>query len=481
MTLNDVIAILPLAMLGAWAVLLMLVDLWIPAGRKGITAVLAALGLVLTLGLSLSKAGTVTIALNGMLVIDGFAIFLDVLFLASGLAAIALAYDYLRRLGIERGEYYPLMLLAILGMMLMTYAEDLLVVFLALELLSIPLYILAGFARLDLESEEAALKYFLMGSFSSAVVLFGIALLFGASAHTSLSGIVAALQSGQANLPMFLVGAALLLVGFSFKSAIVPFHMWTPDVYQGSPSSVTAFMSVGAKAAGFAALLRVFVTAFPGLAADLTPLLWGLAALTMLVGNLLALTQSNIKRLMAYSSIAQSGYLLMAFVPYARGEMLGDSVAAMLFFLVSYSLTTLGAWAVIIAVEKAEGKGLSINEYAGVGRRYPLLGIAMTVFMLSAIGVPPTLGFWGKFYLFRTALAGGFTGLALVGVLTSLLSAYYYLRVVVVMFMQTGIEEARSERWLNITAALAAAALVLFSLFPGGLFNAAAQALIQLP
>jgi NADH-quinone oxidoreductase subunit N len=314
MTLDDLYTILPLIILATWALVLLMVDLWIPSNRKGITALLAAAGLVVALGFVLGRGPSSESAFNNMVTVDGFAVFLDVVFLMSGLAGIALAYDYLKRLGIERGEYYSLLLFTITGMMLMTYASDLIIVFLALEFLSLPLYILAGFARLRPESEEAALKYFLLGAFSSAIVLYGISLIFAASATTNLYAIVTSIQSGDINQSLFLVGAVMLLVGFSFKSAIVPFHMWVPDVYQGAPSSVSGFMTVGAKAAGFAAMLRVFVIALPALAADLTPILWALAALTMVVGNVVAIAQRNIKRLLAFASIAQSGYLLMAFV-----------------------------------------------------------------------------------------------------------------------------------------------------------------------
>lgn len=480
MTLTDLMTILPLAVLVAWTTVLLLVDLWIPKDRKGITALLSAFGLALTLGLSLARGQQSQQAFGGMVVVDGFAVFLDVIFLVSGLASIALAHDYLKRMNIMRGEYYSLLLYAISGMMLMTYAYDLIIVFLALELLSIPLYVLSGFIRLDLRSEEAALKYFLLGTFSSGLVLYGIALIFAATARTDLPGILAAVELAPANLTMFLVGGALLLVGFSFKGAIVPFHEWAPDVYQGAPSSVTAFMSVGAKAAGFAALMRVFVVAFPSLSADLTPVLWGLAAITMVLGNIVALAQTNLKRLLAYSSIAQSGYLMMAFVPYGQGIVLSDTIAAMLFFLAGYALTTLGAWAVVIAVEKAEGKGLELQDYAGLGRKYPLLGAAMTVFMFSFIGAPPTLGFWGKFYLFRTAVEGGFTSLALLGLVASIFSAYYYLRVVVVMFMRSGEPEARRDPWLVLTAGVSALAVIGFSLAPGSLLNLALQAVLKL-
>ncbi len=482
MTLDDLMTILPLVILVGWGLLLLMVDLWVPRQRKGITAALAAVGLALALAFSLVNRGQTQLAFNGMAVVDGFATFLDVIFLGSGLVGVALAYNYLKRMGIERGEYYSLLIFTISGMMLMTYAYDLIVVFLALELLSLPLYILAGFVRLQVESEEAALKYFLMGAFSTGFVLYGTALVFGATAHTDLVGIVVAVRDNSADLLLLLVGAALLLVGFGFKSAVVPFHMWTPDVYQGAPSPATAFMSVGAKVAGFAALMRVFVVAFPVLATDLTPVLWVLAALTMIVGNLAAIAQSNVKRLLAYSSIAHSGYLLMAFVPYGQSQTLGaaNTIPSILFYLVAYSLSTLGAWAVIIALEKAEGGGLDLADYAGLGRKYPGLGLAMTVFMFSFIGVPVTLGFWGKYYLFRTVLEGGFTGLALIGLLASLVSAYYYLKVVVLMYMRPGEPEVVKDPWVRLTAIAAAVAVVVLGVVPGLLVHLAVNALLYL-
>jgi NADH-quinone oxidoreductase subunit N len=477
---NDLIAILPVIVVAVWGALLLLVDLWIPVERKGITAALAALGLAAALVLTLLQTEKGIFAFNGMAVLDNFAVFLNVIFLLSGLAGIALAYGYLARLDIERGEYYPLLMFTISGMMLMSSANDLIVVFLALELLSIPLYILSGFARSRVDSEESALKYFLLGAFSSAFVLYGVALIFGATAHTDLPGIIAAIKTNVANTGLLVVGGALLLVGFGFKVAVVPFHMWTPDVYQGAPSSVTGFMSVGAKAAGFAALMRVFVTALPSLAADLTPVLWVLAALTMIVGNVMAVAQTNIKRLLAYSSIAHAGYLMMAFVPYGNRAVVGDSVASLLFYLVAYAFTSLGAWAVVVALEQKDCQGQTLNEYSGLGRKYPWLAVPMIIFMFSFTGVPPTLGFWGKFYLFRTAVQGGFTSLALIGLLTSLVSAYYYLRVVVVMYMRPGEPVVSQDRWVTLTAVVAAAAVVLLSLVPTPLFTWATQALLRI-
>ncbi len=483
MTLSDLNSLLPLIFLAVWACVLLLVDLFIPKKRKGWTAFLAAVGLAAAMGLTLAHAGQEGTAFSGMVVLDGFSSFLNLLFLATGLLAIALAYGYLRRMGIERGEYYALLLFSVTGMMLMAQAADLIIIFLALELLSIPLYVLSAFARPRLDSEEAGLKYFLLGSFATGFVVYGIALVFGATGATQLAEIVSAVAgsgSGPAvNLVLLGVGAALILVGFGFKVAAVPFHMWTPDVYQGAPTPVTSFMAVGAKAAGFAALLRIFVTALPALEVDLVPVLWGLAALTMLIGNLLAISQTNIKRMLAYSSIAHAGYILMALVAYGNPLVAGDAVASALFYLVTYAITSFGTWAVVIALEKAEGKGLEIADFAGLGRKRPLLAAAMAVFMLSLTGMPPTLGLIGKFYLFRTAIQGGFIGLAIIGVLTSLISAYYYLRVVVMMYMREGEPETTREPWLDLTWGLTALATVLLSFLPMALFAWASGAVLK--
>ena len=479
MTLSDVNAILPLVVLVGWSLLLLLADLWIPAGRKGWTALLAALGLVVSLVLTLLLIGVSQSVLSGMAVVDGFSTFMNVIFLASGLVAVPLAYDYLKRMKIERGEFYSLLLFSVTGMMLMAYAYDLIVVFLAIELLSIPLYVLAGFARPRVDSEEASLKYFLLGAFSSGFLLYGIALIFGATAHHDLVGITQALTGGN-NTLLFLVGAVLVLVGFGFKVAAVPFHQWAPDVYQGAPTPVTGFMSVAVKAAAIAALLRVFVTAFPGLAVNLTPVLWALAAITMIGGNVLAITQSNIKRLLAYSSIANAGYLLMAFVPYGMGpQPLANSIASSLFFLVAYGLTTLGAWAVVVSLERTEGKGLELDDLAGLGRKHPWLALSMLIFMLSLTGVPLTLGFWGKFYLFRTAIQGGYLSLALVGLLTSVISAYYYLKVVVIMYMKAGEPVVAPDRWVRLTAIVTAAAVLVLAFVPDPLLHLAATAIMK--
>ena len=469
--------ILPQVVTVIWACALLLVDLAIPKDRKAWTAALAALGLLVALGMTIAQMGQDTAgAFGGMVIRDGFALFLNVLFLASGLVGIAVAYDYLKRMGIQRGEYYTLLLFSITGMMLMAQAGDLIIVFLALELLSIPLYVLAGFARPKPESEEAALKYFLLGAFSGAFLVYGVALVYGATGTTGLTAIIQRLGVGAVDMPLMVIGAALVLVGLGFKVAAVPFHMWTPDVYQGAPSPATAFMSVGAKAAGFAALLRIFIAAFPMVMPDVTMVIWMLAILTMFVGNIVAIAQSNIKRMLAYSSIAHAGYILMALVTYELEGVNANAVASALFYLVAYAFTSFGAWSVVIMLEKAEGAGLAIEDYAGMGRKYPVLAAAMAVFMLSFTGVPPTLGFMGKFYLFRTVIEGGYIGLAVIGVLTSLISAYFYLRVIVVMYMKDGEPEINKSFWLQLTAIGLAALTVVLSLASAPLLNWAANA-----
>lgn len=481
MTQADLYTLLPIIVLTVWALVLLLVDLFIPDDRKGWTALLAAAGLALTAGFTISLSGTgAYIGFNGMVLLDGFATFVNLLLLFSGLMGIAVAYNYLKRMDIERGEYYSLILFSIVGMMLMAQASDLIVVFIALELLSIPLYVLAAIAQPKQNSGEAGIKYFLLGAFSGGFVVYGIALVFGATKTTALLGIAEAATSGAANVPLMLAGSALILVGFAFKVAAVPFHMWTPDVYEGAPTSVTAFMAAGAKIAGFAALMRVFVVAFPTLATDFAPVLAVLAALTMIVGNVSAVSQTNIKRMLAYSSIAHAGYILMAFVAFSNADVSASAVAAGIIYLVAYAITNFGSWGIVIALENGEGKGLNIEDYAGLGKSNPLMAASMTVFMLSLTGLPPTLGLVGKLYLFRAVVAIDMYWLAVIGVLTSLISAFYYLRVVVIMYMREGEPKTDNEGWLQLTWGTMAVATVLLSLMPASLFEAAFAAAKQL-
>ena len=476
----DLQVLLPQIVLVAWACALLLVVVFNKDLEPGTVPFLTLLGLLATGVFVLFQIGLEAEGFGGMLVVDGFSTFIDLLLILGGLLTVALSYGYLQRMNLARGEYYALLLFSISGMMLMASAGDLILVFLALELLSIPLYVLAAFARPEARSEEAGMKYFLLGAFASSFLLYGVALVYGATGSTSFTAIVAAVAGGLAH-PLYLVlGAGLILVGLGFKVAAVPFHMWTPDVYQGAPTSVTAFMALGAKTAGFAALLRTFLVILPSISEQITPVLLWVTIATLIAGNLLAIAQNNVKRMLAYSSISHAGFILMAVVAYGSDAARFDVVASSLFYLLAFAFASFGSWAVVMALEQREGRGLEFSDYAGLGRKHRGLAIAMAVFMLSFTGVPPTLGFAGKFFLFRSVLEGGFVGLAIVGMLASLISAYYYLRLVVVIFMQDGEPQVVRETWLNLTAMASAVATVLLFVFSEPLFGWAAQAVIKL-
>jgi NADH-quinone oxidoreductase subunit N len=485
MTPNDFDAILPILTLAGWASVLLLIDLWIPKARKSITALLAVSGLAVTtvvlVAVAVRYRGQTLTGFGGMVQFDGFSIFVQVLLLMTGIVAVMLALNYLKQSRLERGEFYTLLLFSISGMLLMAQAGNLIVVFLALELLSIPLYVLAGFARPQTDSEESAMKYFLLGAFASGFLVYGIALTYGATRTTDLAGIWTAVSQSAdlAKDPLLLAGAALILVGLCFKVAAVPFHMWTPDVYEGAPTIVTAFMSVGAKVGGFSALLRVFFTAFPALAGEWALVVAVISALTMILGNVAAVAQSSIKRMLAYSSIAHAGYILMAVAAGGQGALAADGASAALFYLLAYALMNLGAWAVVMAVEKHNGELMTVDDLAGLGATRPWLAAAMFLFMLSLTGLPPTIGFVGKFYVFRAAINAGYMWLALIGVLTSLVSAFYYLRVVMVMWMKPGEGRATTSLSLNLVVAGAALAVFVFGLAPTPIISAAGVALLK--
>jgi len=408
-----------------------------------------------------------------MLVVDSFANFLNVTFLLTGFLTLLISVSYLSRNDMDRPEYYMLILFSIAGMMLMGMANDLILVFLALELLSIPLYILAAFAWPRPESEESAMKYFLLGAFSSGILVFGVGLIYGATGSTSLPEVLAGIGDGGL---LGMAGVAFLLVGFAFKVAAVPFHMWTPDVYEGAPTAVTAFMSVGAKVGGFAALLRVLLVALPDVGDAWVNAVAALATLTLILGNFVAIAQPNIKRMLAYSSIAHAGYILIAVAASAKSP---DGLGSALFYMFAYLFTNLGAFAVVIAVERRENQGLLLDDYKGLAKRSPPLALAMAYFMLSLTGVPPTGGFSGKFYVFRAAVDADLVWLAIIGVVTSVVSGYYYLRVVYLMYMQEGEGEITSKLSLNSAVALAALATVVLGLLPGTWFEMARDAVLN--
>ncbi len=476
-------AITPLLVLFGWACALILVDVFLVRNKR-VTAWLAALGILVTLALVIlhitSSDGASEEALLGMLMVDGFALFLQVVFLLAAFIGILFSLDYLTRTNIDRGEYYTLMLFTTGGMMTMAMAADLIMIFLSLELLSIPLYVLAGFARPRQESEESAMKYFLLGAFASGFLVYGIAMTYGGVQGTALSDVLAALQPGVEPNPLLLVGLGLILVGLGFKVAAVPFHMWTPDVYQGAPTPVTGFMSVGAKAGGFAALLRVLVLAFPTLAGQ-----WGIAieviaGLTMVLGNVVAVSQTHIKRMLAYSSIAHAGYILVAVAATQNAGVVNEAASAALFYLMAYAFTNLGAFAVVIAVERDDGSGGLIDDFAGLGKARPLLAAIMTLFMLSLIGIPPSAGMVGKWFIFRAAVHADLVALAIVGVITSVISAFYYARVVLVMWMKEGEAAVLLRPALVAALALTALGTLALGIYPTPLFDLAQRSLLML-
>ena len=443
--------------LSAGAMLLLLLE-FIPARAGSNRGAILSLLTLLAGGASVFRVRDADRSLfSGMFVHDAFTVFFTLLFCTIGALSVLLSWNYAKRTRINQGEYYVLLLCATLGMILMAATNDLITVFLGLELMSLALYILVGFRRARLESNEAALKYFLLGAFASGFLLYGIALVYGTTGSTNLAAIGRFLaESPMAHNPLFVTGVLLLLTGFAFKVSAVPFHMWTPDAYEGAPTSITAFMSAGAKAAGFAALLRVMLHVLGGSQEQWAPLLSVIAALTMTVGNVTALLQSNVKRMLAYSSIAHAGYLLVAVV--AGGK---DGASAALFYLAVYSIMNLGAFGILTLLGREQEERVLLSDLAGLGFRQPLLGIAMTLFMLSLGGIPPTAGFMGKVYLFGVALRAGLVPLVIVGVLNSVVSVFYYLRVTVALYMEEPQGEPVAVSWGAPSALALIAALGL--------------------
>jgi NADH-quinone oxidoreductase subunit N len=426
----NISAILPEIVLVTTAFIIILVDLFLPKKWGLSIPIICFVGLLVGFYSLATLWGDTLFGFGDTVISDNFALFFKFIFLLGALLVSLISIDYLKREGIYRAEYFFLILISTVGMMIMASSIDLVSIFLGLEVMSIALYVLAGFNRLDPRSNEASLKYFLIGAFASGFLLYGIALVYG-NFHTTNLKEIFTLLSGEYSLSILgLAGVVLVLMGFSFKVAFVPFHMWVPDVYHGAPTSATAFMSAGPKAAGFAVLLRTVTYAFNLSSPELTPLFWILAVLTMSLGNIVAIVQNDIKRMLAYSSIAHAGYVLVAVVAGGPG---GTSAA--MFYLLVYTLMNVGAFTILIVFGRRGEDNLKLSDYAGLAGRYPLGALAMTLFMLSLAGIPPTAGFMGKFYIFSAAVSRGYVTLAVIGVLNSLVSVYYYIRVVVVMYM----------------------------------------------
>ena len=474
-TLN-LVALAPELILVITAILVMAFDMFVD--DKRVMGYVSLLGLAVAAVVCAGLLGRPPQAIQNMAVSDGYSLILNLIFITTAALSILVALSYLSDKGMQRGEYYTLLLFSTAGMMLMGAATDLIIVFLGLEIMSIALYVLAAFNRRQLASAESGMKYFVLGSFASAFFLYGVALIYGATGSTNLAAIGDWFTTNPASLndPLALVGLGLLLVGFAFKVAAVPFHWWTPDVYHGAPTSVTAFMSVGAKAAGFAALMRVLMVSFGDLfTPDWQVIVGILAILTMTVGNIAALAQQDVKRMLAYSSIAHAGYI---FIGVAAGTMMG--VTGVLFYLMAYAFMNIGAFAVITVLERRHAIGSAITDYAGLAARQPLLALVMAFFMFSLTGIPPFIGFWGKLYVFGAAVDQGLVWLAVIGVVNSAISAFYYLAVVVQMYMRSHVETEQGKvepapinlHWpVGVMLTVAGVVTLLLGLWPTPLWN----------
>jgi len=454
----------------ALALILLITDLF--AKKKGLLAALSIIGVT---GVALSMIGSSGTTFGGMFISDGYSSFFKLIFLITVVLAVLISVKYISIEKVNFGEYYSLILLSTLGMMIMASAADLIVLYLGLELMALSTYILAGFIRHDIKSNEAALKYFLLGAFSSAFLLFGISLIYGLTGTTDIYAIASHIsEKGLSGNPALSLSMTFFAVAFGFKIAAAPFHMWAPDTYEGAPTSITAFMSVGPKAAGFAVLGRVFMIAFASIKIEWAMVLIPLSILSMGIGNIVALAQTNIKRMLAYSSIAHAGYALLGII-VANNE----GLASMMTYLMIYAFMNMGAFAVVIMLRTEGFKGDNITDYEGLSKTHPFLAALMLIFMFSLTGIPPTAGFIGKLYVFMSAINAGYTWLVLVAVVFSVISAYFYLRIIMYMYMKEPKVEVATSQSGTLVAALGVTtvAVLVIGVFPSFLVKLAKAAL----
>jgi len=464
---SDFYYLLPEFVLAAVAMAVLVADIFVPRARAAVLAWISLAGIVATLVALVPTAGVQTTIAWGMVAVDGFSLFFQTLFLLAAGITVLMSVRYLQIERARAGAFYFLVLCATLGMMFMAAGSDLVTIFVGLETMAISFYVLAGFLKPSHRSNEAGVKYFLLGTFSLGLLLYGMSILYGQSGTTNLREIAVMLAS-QERSRWIVLAVILVAAGVGFKIAAVPFHMWAPDVYEGAPTPITAFLSVGSMAASFAMLLRIFVQGLPSLNADWRLLFYVLAVMTMTVGNIAALTQSNIKRMLAYSSIAHAGYLLIGVV---AGTPRG--ITAMLVYLFIYAFMQLGAFAVVTMLRRQDVIGDELKDLSGLFARSPVAALAMLIFMLSLGGIPPTAGFMGKFYLFGAAIDAGYVWLAVIGVLNSAVSLYYYIRVVVFMWIKT--ETIGSpivvHPALAVALTLTLAGTLFFGVYPRALFD----------
>jgi NADH-quinone oxidoreductase subunit N len=466
---------MPLIIAACWALTVLVAEMFSSSNRHRVVAWLSIAGLAHA-GYAAAVAKPAGVAFGSALTVDGLAIYVVVLVAALSAICVLASMDYLETTGIVGGDYFPLTLFAFVGILVMAAATDLMVLFLGLETMSVAVYVLAGIWKRDSRSNEAALKYFIMGAFASAFMLYGIAILYGVSGSTDLDLISAALAGQTARLPS--VGLAMFAVGIAFKVSAVPFHLWTPDAYEGAPISVTAFMSTAVKAAGFVAAIRVFNISLAAAAAHLELVFAILAVATMTVGNLVALRQTSLKRMLAYSSIAHTGYLLIGFAAGTR-----EAAGAMLFYLSAYGAMNIAAFVVLMLLASRGNRAENISDVAGLGMRRPLVAAAMTLAMLSLTGIPPLGGFTAKLYLFKAALDAGQGVLVVVALLNSVISAAYYLGVVRTMYFDSASEAGPADTarrpHLATALAIAIAATVILGVAPSWFLDAASSAVEQ--
>lgn len=469
--MNSFLALVPLLALVLAALLVMILEVFIKRDNKDYLAYISLIFLVICAFVCILFWNKAYSYFNENLILDNFSLFFTFILVITTGFVILLSMKYIALQDANYGEYYALLLLALSGVVVMISTLNLLVIILGLEVLSISSYALAGLRRTDEKSSEAAVKYFLLGSFATAFLIYGLALLYGTCQTTDIPTIIQSFSSQADQSLMALIGLGLIVIGFGFKIAVVPFHMWTPDVYQGAPTPITAFFSVVPKAVGFTILARIF---FPYWKTALDPqaifwLLWVISVLTMVIGNLIALRQTNVKRILAYSSIAHAGYLLVA--------ILAQDSSSLVFYLTVYLFMNIGAFAAVIALSKKGKEYLELRDYAGVGFKYPWIGVTLSVFLISLAGFPPTGGFLAKFYVFSSAVKQGLVPLVIIGVLASLISVFYYLRIIVYMYMREPAEE------IEIAVENPALFLVLFLCLYGvlqlGLFPRYILVLIQ--
>jgi NADH-quinone oxidoreductase subunit N len=474
LTIADVslLSLLPAIILVVVGVAIMVADPFLERGRRAGLA-RAGVGGVIAAGAAVGPmAGARGTWYGGIWLVDDYTLFFHALLLLVAGLTLLVSSEYVRREQLPPSEFVVLVLFATAGALLMSGAGELMLIFIGIEILSMGTYVLAGYRREDLRSNESALKYFLLGSFASAFFLYGVALVFGATGSTNLEGIRESIQSGAASGGLVSIAVALMLTGLFFKVALVPFHVWAPDVYEGAPTPVTGFMSVGPKAAGFAVLIRILFSAFPGLQDRWIWVIWVVAAATMLLGNTVALVQPGIKRMLAYSSIAHAGYAAVALASGSR-----PGITAALFYLLAYSAASLGTFTIVAAISRRGDLKVDLADYRGLASRRPALAAMLSLFLLSLAGIPATAGFAGKFFIFRAAVESGLTGLAIIGVLTTVVSFYYYLYVIVEMYMREGADsfEDVEIRPGTRAAILVAAALTLYlGILPGRVLDWAA-------